>query len=123
MNEWFEKFNDDEAQMTFGEDMRKYEMYVLIPYLIPILFFLPIAIDKESEFCKFHANQSFCWFIVMGILEIAAGVLGALGPATNLLAVLLNLLGIAAEIFLIAGAYKGYAIRIPLLGDKINIFK
>ena len=37
MDKIFDKFNDDEEQMLFGEDMRKYELYVIVPYIIPIL--------------------------------------------------------------------------------------
>ena len=37
------------------------------PIWMIILFFLPVAIDKESEFCRFHANQSLCWLIVSSL--------------------------------------------------------
>ena len=47
MDSLFDKFNDDEEQLKFGSDMRKYELYVIIPYIVPILFWLPFAIDKN----------------------------------------------------------------------------
>ena len=123
MDNLFDKFNDDEEQMLFGEDMRKYELYVIVPYIIPILFFLPIAIDKESEFCKFHANQSLCWLIVSMILSGISGVLGMLGGPFVFLGTVVTLFTLLCGVFLIVGAYKGYAIRIPVLGNIINVFK
>ena len=123
MNNLFDKFNDDEEQMLFGEDMRKYELYVIVPYIIPILFFLPFAIDKESEFCKFHANQSLCWLIVSAILSAISGVFGVIGGPMGLLATVIPVFTLLCEVFLVVGAYKGYAIRIPVLGNLINVFK
>ena len=123
MDDWFEKFNDDEEQLHFGADMRKYSIYAVIAYIAPIVFFVPFFMDKESSFCKFHSNQSFCWFIIMGIVEIISGILSAVSPITQLLGVMINIVVIAATIFLAVGAYKGYAIVIPILGEKIKLFK
>ena len=91
MDKIFDKFNDDEEQMLFGEDMRKYELYVIVPYIMPILFFLPIAIDKESEFCKFHANQALCWFIVSSVLSAIGGILGMIGGPFGLIGTVIPL--------------------------------
>ncbi|MBR5165961.1 MAG: hypothetical protein IKW87_10475 [Ruminococcus sp.] len=123
MDKIFDKFNDDEEQMLFGEDMRKYELYVIVPYIIPILFFLPIAIDKESEFCKFHANQSLCWCIVFFLLEGISGVIGFMNTPLDIFLPLFTLFSLACMAFLVVGAWKGYAIRIPVLGNIINVFK
>lgn len=123
MDKIFDKFNDDEVQMLFGEDMRKYELYVIVPYIIPILFFLPIAIDKGSEFCKFHANQSLCWFIVSSVLSAIGGILGMIGGPFGLIGTVIPLFIFLCEAFLAVGAWKGYAIRIPVLGNLINVFK
>ena len=123
MDSLFDKFNDDEEQLKFGEDMRRYELYVIVPYIVPILFFLPIAIDKESDFCKFHANQSLCWLIVSAILSEIGGVLGMIGGPIGLLGTTIPLFILLCEVFLAVGAYKGYAIRIPVLGSLINLFK
>ena len=123
MDEWFDKFNDDSEQLRFGADMRKYSIYAVLVYIIPILFFLPYTMDKESSYCKFHSNQAFCWFIIMGIMEIVCGVMSTISPMASLLSILLNVITLAVTAFLAAGAYKGYALVIPLLGSKIKIFK
>ena len=59
----------------------------------------------------------------MGIVEIISGILSAVSPITQLLGVMINIVVIAATIFLAVGAYKGYAIVIPILGEKIKLFK
>ncbi|MDO4864254.1 MAG: hypothetical protein Q4A05_08810 [Ruminococcus sp.] len=123
MDSIFDKFNDDEEQMKFGADMRKYELYVIVSYIIPLLFWMPIAIDKESDFCKFHANQSLCWLIVFAVLETFSGILGSITQFLNMFAVLINFALILCMVFLAVGAYKGYAIKIPVLGSFIKLFK
>lgn len=123
MDSLFDRFNDAEEQMKFGEDMRRYEIYAVIAYIVPILFFLPIAVDKESDFCKFHANQSLCWLIVSAVLSGIGGVLGMIGGPLGLIGTMIPLFILLCEVFLAVGAYKGYAIRIPVLGDIIKPFK
>ena len=123
MNDLFEKFNDDDEQRLFGEDMRKYELYVIVPYIIPILFFLPVAIDKESEFCRFHANQSLCWLIVSSLLSAIGTILGMICPIMGAFGGAVALFVILCGAFLAVGAWKGYAIRIPVIGNMINLFK
>lgn len=123
MDNIFDMFNDVDEQRLFGEDMRKYELYVIIPYIVPILFFLPIAVDKESEFCKFHANQALCWLIVSSVLGAVSGILGMINPVFGFLGGMITLLTLACDVFLAVGAWKGYAMRIPVLGSLITLFK
>lgn len=123
MDSIFEKFNDEEEQMKFGEDMRKYELFAVAAYIVPILFFLPIAVDKESDFCKFHSNQALCWLIVSSVLSAIGGILGMIGGPFGLIGTVIPLFMFLCEAFLAAGAWKGYAIRIPVLGNIINVFK
>ena len=123
MNDLFEKFYDDDEQRLFGEDMRKYELYVIVPYIIPILFFLPVAVDKESEFCRFHANQSLCWLIVSSLFSAIGTILGMISPVMGAFGGAVALFVILCEAFLAVGAWKGYAIRIPVIGNMINLFK
>ena len=123
MYEFLERFNDDEEQMKFGSDMRKYELYVIVPYIIPIVFFIPYAIDKESDFCKFHSNQSLAWLIVISLLEAITGITLLFSAPISMFGYLINLLTFAIEVFLVIGAYKGYAIKIPVIGNFIKVFK
>lgn len=123
MDEIFEKFNDSEEQLRFGADIRKCSGYAVIAYIIPILFFFPIAIDKESSYCKFHSNQALCWLIIMGIAEVVTGVLSAFGPVVQILGLMINLATILISILLAIGAYKGYAVVIPIIGEKLKVFK
>lgn len=122
MDEFLDKFNDEEEQRKFGADMQKYTVYAVIPYILPVLFFLPYAIDKESDFCKFHSNQQLCWFIVFLILEVVGGILPVIGMLGSLLGIIFNLVSLLCMVVLVIGAAKGYAIKIPLLGDMIKPF-
>ena len=123
MYEFLERFNDDEEQMRFGEDMRKYTVYAILVYIFPILFFLPILVDSNSDFCKFHANQGLCWMIIFFAVEIITGILGGISPVLGLFGGLINILTLAVMVILVLGASKGMAIKIPVLGDMIKPFK
>lgn len=122
MDKFFDMFNDHDEQIKFGEDMRKYELYVIIPYIVPILFFIPYAVDKESDFCRFHSNQSLCWLIIAAILVTFSGVIGGLGPVFSLMGAMINVVTLLITVFLVMGAWRGYAVKIPLLGDLIKPF-
>lgn len=123
MNKLLDMFNDEEEQCRFGADMRKYELYVIVPYIVPIFFFFPLLVDKESDFCKFHANQSLCWLIVFLLLEAASGIVGMISPVMRAFAAIITLFSIVCMAFLVIGALKGYAIKIPILGDIIRPFR
>ena len=46
----------------------------VIPYFFSVLFFLPIVCNKNSEFCRFHANQQLTLLIAEVILYVLMGL-------------------------------------------------
>lgn len=72
-----ENFNDKDAQSTFNQaDVQNNMIVAVLPYIIPILFFIPILVDRNSSFCRFHANQQLTWFITLIIVGIITGIIG-----------------------------------------------
>ena len=72
-----DNFNDEKTASTFSpEDVQKYSVQAIIGYLTPILFFLPIVLDRNSLFCKFHANQQFTWFLITVALVLVKNIIG-----------------------------------------------
>ena len=59
-----ENFNDSEVQSEISGDAEKYKLVGALPYLLPFFFFVPIVVDSNSSYCKFHANQQLSWCII-----------------------------------------------------------
>lgn len=123
MKDILENFNDQSAQNSFDQaDVQKNKILIAVCYVLPILFFVPILIDKSSSYCRFHANQQLTLFIFGVILGIALAVIGLIPVLGAIIGVLVGLCMLALVIALAYGAYSGMAVRIPFVGNMINIF-
>ena len=116
---------DDTALMD-ASDIEKNKGFGIVG-CFPGLFWLPLIAARESQYGKFYANQGFITFLI----STASGVIGSVfriipvigGLIGGLLSSVLGLLAIATFIFSIAHAVQGRAVRIPVLGTVIDIFK
>lgn len=124
LDNFLENFNDINAERTFVEaEVKKNSAIAAIAYLLPILFFLPICMDGNSTYCKFHANQSLTWLIVLFILGIIMFILGFI-PIIGVLfsRLIYPLLVLGIDFVFVYGSIKGKAYRIPLIGSLLNVF-
>lgn len=123
MHNIVEPFNDRNAQNSFdSSEVESNKLLVAICYVIPILFFVPILMDKNSSFCKFHANQQLTLLIAGVALGIVCKLLSFI-PIVG--AIVCAVVGIAVLLLIIAlayGAWSGMALRIPFIGNLIEIF-
>ncbi|MCM1313841.1 MAG: hypothetical protein NC205_02515 [Prevotella sp.] len=118
-----ENFNDKETECRFNSnDIQKNSVAAVLPYLIPVLFFLPVIADKNSVFCKFHANQQLTWFIVSIVLDIIIKIIGIIPFFGGIARILIGIVQVLVSIALAYGAYKGKALKLPFIGDLLNIF-
>ncbi len=123
MNNFLGTFNDSSAQSTFSqEDISKNGVVGAIGYIIPILFFLPILMNKNSSYCKFHANQQLTWLIFGVVFGVVSAVLNLIPVVGAVITIILGIFFLAVAICLAYGAFKGMALRLPFIGDLINIF-
>lgn len=76
-------------------------------FITGIIFFV---IEKENKFVKFHAMQSIMCFVALFVLSIVLSFV-------PLLAMLLNLAGLALWIICMVQAYQGKWFRVPVVGD------
>ncbi|NLA85657.1 MAG: hypothetical protein GX854_14365 [Clostridiales bacterium] len=96
--------------------MEKNKTMAALSYL---LFFLPLITCPESQFAKFHANQSLILLITAVIGNTILGIIPFIGW------VLMPFFGICIFILWIIGllnALKGKAAQLPVIG-KITILK
>lgn len=117
-------FNDPQIQSTFDpQDIERNKVVVVLSYIIPILFFLPIIMNPNSTYCKHHANQSLCWLIacvIIGIISAIIGLIPFLGWICNILIdVAILVIAILYAVF----AYQGNAVKVPVLGDILVVFR
>lgn len=123
MKDILENFNDQSAQSSFNQaDVQKNKILIAVCYVFSFLFFVPILIDKSSSYCRFHANQQLTLFIFGVILGLALAVIGLIPVLGAIIGVLVGLCMLALVIALAYGAYSGMAVRIPFVGNMINIF-
>lgn len=125
MENYFAQFNDIEVQKEFSsQDLNKDGKFIFstIGYIIPILFFVPIIINNNSAFCRFHANQQLTWLIFCIILGVVCGILGIIPFIGAIIKGLLGIITFIIAILLFIAAFKGYAVRIPFIGNIISIF-
>ncbi|MCI6888892.1 MAG: hypothetical protein MR836_01795 [Ruminococcus sp.] len=120
--EFLDQFNDEQAQASFDmSDMQKNKAVCIISYLW-ILFFLPYVADKNSSFCKFHANQAFDLLLASIALGIVGKIFSFLPVLGGIIQWLISVVCFAAMILLMISAANGKAIRIPFIGE-LEIFK
>lgn len=103
---------------------------------IPPLFFLPLVVNSNSRFGKFHANQallallySFALGVVGSVLSVVFGILGEIpimGWLFGIIGVLIGLaLGLSAFVMVVVGMINGFsgkAKELPVIG-KFTILK
>ena len=120
--DFMNQFNDANAQATFtAEEVKKNQIFCVLAYL-GILFFVPFVADKNSAYAKFHANQGFAFFLAILAVGVVCRILIFIPFLGGLLSSILLLALIVAMILLMVCAYKGMAVRIPVIGT-LEIFK
>ena len=119
-----ENFNDLDTERTFNdEDRAKYEVFAIIAYLVPVLFFLPYVNDNNSTYCKFHSNQSLTWLVVLIVMGCAFKLVSFIPIIGPLLAYLVYPVAVlAVDAALCIGSHKGKAYKLPFIGDLIKAF-
>ncbi|OJV66894.1 MAG: hypothetical protein BGO41_03620 [Clostridiales bacterium 38-18] len=92
-------------------------IYAALAY---ILFFIPLIVDKDSEFGKFHANQG----LNLLLLGIAVSVLGAIIPFIGwfIISPIGGLLVLVLAIMGIINALNGESKELPIIG-KYRLLK
>lgn len=114
-----QEFQSHDHKSEFDpQDINTNKVIAAISYM-GILFFLPLLCCPNSKFGKFHANQSLVLFILEVILSAVAAFARAIPIFGWLIALPLQLLGVA--IFVIAILWlvftlNGDAREIPVLG-------
>lgn len=118
-----DNFNDEKTACMFdSNDVQKYVVPAVLPYLLPILFFIPVIVCQNSNFCKFHANQQFTWFLAVLVIEAVKKIIGIIPLIGWLVNFVITIAELAIAVALMYGASKGKALRLPFIGELINIF-
>lgn len=122
MSDFMDQFNDKQTQATFDSaDVQKNKVVCILAYL-GILFFIPYLADKNSNFCKFHANQGFIFTLLCCILFVISKILNVISIIDGILNYLIFIAMLVAMILLMISASQGKAVKIPVIGDAISIF-
>lgn len=125
MENLFTQFNDIEAQKEFSsQDLNRDGKFIFstIGYIIPILFFVPAVINNQSAFCRFHANQQLTWLIFCVVLGVVCSILKIIPFIGALVNGIMGLVTLIIGILLFIAALKGYAVRLPFIGNLISVF-
>ncbi len=118
-----DNFNDEKTACRFSYDeVQKNIVPAVLPYLFPILFFLPLIMNKDSDFCKFHANQQLTWLLVIFAIGIVKSIIGIVPLIGWLVNIAIEIAELLIAFSLMYGASKGKALRLPFVGELIKIF-
>ena len=116
-------FNDESTERSFNPaEVSGYKLAAVVPYLIPILFFLPLVMDNRSNFNKFHANQQLTWLAATVCMSIVGKILGIVPILGGIMDFVLIVAWLAITAGLMYGAAKGKALKLPFIGDLIKLF-
>lgn len=112
---------NDETYKFDPNDIRATNSLAWLSYL-GIFFLIPMLVNKNSPFTKFHVNQG----IVLLIALIIANVVGAIAAFIPFIGwIVYPLLSVAMFVLAILGivnAAQGKAKRLPIIGN-IEIYK
>lgn len=123
MANFMDNFNDSVEENSFdASDVQQYKVQAVLPYLIPILFFLPIISNKDSSFCKFHSNQQLIWLITCVVIEIVMWIISFIPVLGMIINWLVSIAILAFAILLMISASQGKAVKIPFVGDLFKVF-
>ncbi|MCC5789033.1 MAG: hypothetical protein JJT75_05320 [Opitutales bacterium] len=100
-----------------GEDIEKVKVISALAYLI---FFLPLLVNSESRYGKFHANQGLLLLLTSLAINIVGGIIPVVGwfiiwPLGMIFVFILFVMGII-------NAFNGKTEPLPLIG-KYTIIK
>lgn len=89
---------------------------------IGILFLVPMLVNKDSQYTKFHVNQGIVLFIFEIVAGIASGILSFIPFIGWMISGLLSLALLVLAILGIVNSLQGNAKPLPVIGN-IVIYK
>lgn len=105
-----EENNQGKSSLGMQENLAALLSYVF-GFITGIIFF---ALEKESNFVKFHAMQSILFSVGLFIIGFIIGFIPIVGW---ILGILLNLASLVMWILFMVKAYKGERFKFPIIGD------
>ncbi len=112
----------DHTQEFSPDDIEANKVIAAVSY-IPILFFLPLVVCPNSQFGRFHANQSLALFllslvggILFGILTAITLLIPAIGWIFQVLSWIFSLLMFGLVILGAVNTANGKAKELPVVG-------
>lgn len=121
---------DNAASTITAEDITKTKSTAWLSYL-SFLFLIPMLMNKDSAYSKFHVNQGITLFILGIVLGFVGGILSGVllvlggfvgGALSSIVLAVVYIIIAALAIFGIVNAATGKVKRLPVIGG-INIYK
>jgi len=78
-----------------------------------------LVLERENKFVRFHALQSVLWFLFLSVLKFVLGFISFL-PFMGILAVLVQIVGVASWIYLMYMAFNNHKFKLPTIGDVVE---
>jgi uncharacterized membrane protein len=84
----------DQAKKGDIADVESVKAILIIGYIIPVLFFLPLVSNPKSEFGRYHANQILLTFIAYAAISVLGAITCGFGAVLTIFGLVLQILGI-----------------------------
>lgn len=88
---------------------------------LSILFIIPLLVNRQSPFTKFHINQGIVLFIIEVIGGIVGGILGWIPFIGWIITTAISIIMLVLSIMGLVNTLNGRALRLPVIGN-IEIF-
>lgn len=112
---------DNSIPNISAEDIAKTKSLAWLSYL-GFLFIVPMLVNKDSEYTKFHVNQGIVLFIFAIAVGIVCGILNWIPFVGGIISGVLGLLVTVCIILGVINAATGKVVRLPIIGG-ITIYK
>lgn len=113
--------SNNETQNFNPQDIQNSKGLACISY-IGFLFIIPMLINKDSAFTKFHVNQGIVFFIFAVICSVISGIVGWIPVFGWIVSSAIGIALLVMMILGITGAAGGEAKRLPIIGN-VELYK
>lgn len=114
----------DNTELYDPSDIEANKIWTGISYLgTGLFFFLPLIVNSNSSFGKYHANQALVLFIFSIVANVAAQIVGMIPVVGSIFCWVIRLVCLVLMVCGIVNGFQGKAKSLPVIGELFQLIK